>query len=266
MTSDRIRNIPLLELARIIGRTFVGIAEIIGGMTLLQFRVLRAMLTLDIDYDETLRQFYKVGVKSLAVVVFTAILSGAIMVLQGEHYVRSTGATSLVGWAAGTGVLAEIGPLLIGLMFSGRVGANNTAELGSMVVTEQISALRALAIDPVKYLVVPRFLTMIVMLVLLTGLGDLFALMGGALTSHLLLQIDFRLFWQSVLDSHLLSEFYMGLCKGFAFGGAIAITSCYFGLNTKGGARGVGRAVNDSVVTSAIAIFAVNILVVVLWY
>jgi len=266
MLSERIKNTLLLEVAGGIGRPFVSAAQIVGGMTLLQLRVLRAMLTADIDYDETLRQFYKVGVKSLAVVVSTAILSGAIMVIQGEHYVRSTGATSLVGWAAGTGVLAEVGPLLIGLMFSGRVGANNTAELGSMVVTDQLNALRALGIDPVKYLVVPRFLTMIVMLVLLTGVGDLFALMGGALTSHLLLQIDFRMFWQSVLDSHLLSEFIMGLCKGFAFGGAIAIVSCHFGLSTKGGARGVGMAVNDSVVTSAIAIFAVNILVVVLWY
>jgi len=248
-----------------IGGLFLSSCRIVGGMCILQLRILRAMAPPDFDYDETVRQFFKVGVRSIVVVVATALLTGAIMVIQSGNFVRSTGATALVGWAAGTAILAEVGPVLIGLMFSGRVGANNTAELGAMKVTEQIDALRVLGIDPVRYLVVPRFLSMIVMLVLLTCIGDIFALTGGALTCRVILQIDMHVYWQSVIDSHLLDELVMGLVKAVAFGGGISVVSCYFGLSVEGGAEGVGRAVNNSVVTAAISIFVVNFLVSSIW-
>lgn len=247
------------------GRTLLAACRVVGGMSTLQVRILRAMFSADYDYDETLRQFHRVGVRSVGVVVATAILTGAIMVIQSGAFVERTGATSLVGWAAGTAVLAEVGPILIGLMFSGRVGANNTAELGAMVITDQVDALRVLGLDPVRYLAVPRFLAMIVMLLLLTGVGDLFALLGGAVTCQVLLQIDMHVFWQSVFESHLLNYFAMGLGKGFAFGGAIAVVSCHYGLAVKGGAEGLGRAVNNSVVTAAIAIFVVNFVISALW-
>lgn len=248
-----------------VGRTMLAACSVVGGMSVLQIRILRAMFSTDHDYDETLRQFHRVGVRSLGVVVATALLTGAIMVIQSGDFVERTGATALVGWASGTAVLAEVGPILIGLMFSGRVGANNTAELGAMVLTDQVDALRVLGLDPIRYLAVPRFLAMIVMLVLLTCLGDLFALLGGAVTCQVLLQIDMRVFWQSIFESRLTSYFIMGLVKGFAFGGAIAIVSCHYGLSVKGGAEGLGRAVNDSVVTAAIAIFIVNFVISILW-
>jgi phospholipid/cholesterol/gamma-HCH transport system permease protein len=171
----------------------------------------------------------------------------------------------MVGWASGTAVLAEVGPVLIGLMFSGRVGANNTAELGTMKITDQIDALRVLGIDPIRHLVVPRFVSMIVMLVLLTCVGDLFALTGGAFACQAVLGIDMRIYWHGVLESRLLGEFLMGLVKAFFFGGAISIVSCHWGLSVQGGAHGVGRAVNNSVVTSAIAIFVVNFFVTMIW-
>ncbi len=166
-----------------IGRNFLTSAETLGGIVLVLLRILRALLPPRFDRDETWLNLYKVGVKSFPIVIMTALFTGAIMVIQSGQYVKQTGATGLLGWGAGYAVLAEIGPVLIGLMFSGRVGANNTAELGTMKVTEQIDALRALAIDPVHYLVVPRFVAMMLMLLLLTALGDLFALVGGALTS-----------------------------------------------------------------------------------
>jgi len=255
----------LLDVLGTFGQVSLQACRVVGGLTLLQTRILLAMFPPDFDYDETVRQFFKVGVKSVAVVVATALLTGAIMVIQSGNSVQETGATGLVGWATGTAVLSEVGPILIGLMFSGRVGANNTAELGAMVVTDQVNALRVLGMDPVRYLVVPRFLSMIVMLVLLTCIGDLFALTGGAIACQAILGIDQRVFWQSVLDSHLLDEMTMGLVKAFVFGGAISVVSCYFGLNVKGGAEGVGRAVNDSVVTAAISIFVANFLVTTIW-
>jgi len=249
-----------------IGRAVLAACDVVGGMSVLQWRIVRSTLARGaFDYDETVRQLFKVGVRSIAVVVATALFVGALMVIASGNFVKATGATSIVGWAAGTAVFSEVGPVLIGLMFSGRVGANNTAELGTMVITDQVDALRVLGIDPIAYLVVPRFLAMIVMLVLLTCIGDIFALVGGAVACQAVLGIDQRIYWHGVLDGHLLDEFAMGLVKGFFFGGAISIVSCHWGLRVTGGARGVGRAVNNSVVTAAIAIFVVNFFVTVLW-
>ena len=236
-----------------------------GGLAILLVRILRAMVPPRFDGRETWRAFYKVGVKSYAIVVLTALFTGAIMVIQSGHFVRRVQATQFVGWAAGFAVLAEIGPVLIGLMFSGRVGANNTAELGTMVVTEQVDALRALAIDPIRYLVVPRFAAMVVMLFLLTAMGDLFALIGGAITAELLIDMPMEVFIQQVIDAQLLDEFLLGVLKGSVFGSSIAVVSCYFGLTVTGGATGVGRAVNASVVVSAIGIFFADFLIGATW-
>ena len=249
---------PFVRLLTSLGSWAMSIAEPVGAMTLTTTSILRAMVPPRFDSHETWRGLYKVGVQSYPIVVLTALFTGAIMVIQSGPYVLKTGATSLLGWGAGYAVLAEVGPVLIGLMFSGRVGANNTAELGTMKVTEQIDALRALAIDPIGYLVVPRFVAMIVMLLLLTVLGDLFALVGGALTSEFILRIDWRVFFQGVFESHLLDEFLTGLIKAVGFGASISIVSCTYGLRVRGGAAGVGRSVNASVVTSAIGIFVID--------
>ena len=248
-----------------LGASVLATVELIGGIWLMLFRILRALVPPTYDIRETWRAFYRVGVLSAPIVVMTALFTGAIMVIQTAHFVANTQATAFVGWAAGFAVLAEIGPVLIGLMFSGRVGANNTAELGTMVVTEQVDALRALAIEPVQYLAVPRFLSMIVMLFLLTALGDVFALLGGALTGELMIDVPFWIFIRQVLEAELLDEYLMGLVKGSLFGMSIAVVSCYFGLTVRGGATGVGRAVNASVVASAIGIFLADFLVGALW-
>ena len=250
-----------MKLLAMIGRTCLGAAETVGGITIVFARILRAMFPPRFDRDETWLNLYKVGVKSYPIVIMTAMFTGAIMVIQSGQYVKQTGATGLLGWGAGYAVLAEIGPVLIGLMFSGRVGANNTAELGTMKVTEHLDALRALAIDPINHLVVPRFLSMMVMLLLLTALGDLFALIGGALTSELILEVDYRVFFHGVFEGHLLDEYFTGLCKAASFGASISVISCFYGLNVSGGATGVGRAVNQCVVTSAIGIFVWDYLI-----
>lgn len=222
------------------------------------FRILGGFFPPRIDRDETWRNLYNVGVKSFPIVVVTALFVGAIMVIQTGFFVKKTGATSLIGYGVGFSVLAEIGPILIGLMFSGRVGANNTAELGTMVVTEQVDALRALSIDPLGYLVIPRFIAMMVMLTLLMVLGDLFAIAGAAMTAQALLDIHWMVLLQNLIDSHLLDEFLMGIVKAAAFGVAISCISCHFGLTVRGGAVGVGRAVNNSVVANATAIFVLD--------
>jgi len=248
-----------------IGRLIRGMTSVVGGMTVLLLKILRSFFPLSCDSRETWRAFYKVGVKGFPIVILTALFTGAIMVIQSGHYVNRTGATSLLGWAAGFAVFAEIGPILIGLMFSGRVGANNTAELGTMVVTEQIDALRSLAINPIHYLVAPRFLAMTVMLFLLTAMGDLFALVGGAATAKVMLDVPVGVFFQQVVDAQLLDEYWLGLVKGTVFGMSIAVVSCHYGLRASGGAAGVGRAVNSSVVAAAIGIFLTDYIVAILW-
>lgn len=252
---------PLIQT----GKIALSYLQAFGGMCLLTLKIFQSLFPPAFDKRETWRNLHRIGVRSLPIVILTAIFTGAIMVIQSGEGIRKTGATGLVGWGAGVAVLSEIGPIMIGLMFSGRVGANNTAELGSMVVTEQIDALRIMAIDPIKYLVVPRFFSMIAMLFLLVCIGDLFALLGGAVTANHLLGINYRIYYYGIVDNHLLNEFLMGLVKGAFFGASISIVSCYYGLRVEGGASGVGRAVNSSVVASAIGIFVINYIITYIW-
>ena len=157
-------------------------------------------------------------------------------------------------------MLREIGPILIALMFSGRVGANNTAELATMTVTEQLDGLRALAIDPVRYLIVPRVVAMIAMLVALTVIGELVALLGASIVGRYMLDIEWSTMFYSFADNLRPYDFLHGVYKAIAFGGAIATSSCYFGVTVRGGAVGVGRAVNAAVVAAAVSIMFLDFL------
>ncbi len=195
------------------------------------------------------------------VVLVAAVLVGAIMVIQTGQMVAEYDAYGLLGWGAGYATLREVGPIMIGLMFSGRVGANNTAELGTMKVTEQVDALRALAINPISYLLVPRFVAIVTMMFLLTIIGDLTALLGGALTAKVLLGVEPSLFYSSIDEYLKLADFTNGLYKAFSFGVAIAVVSCHYGITTSGGAVGVGRSVNNSVVASAVSIFVLDFVI-----
>ena len=241
-----------------LGEAVVGVAQETGGMFLLLARILRAMVPPTLDRDETWRNLYKMGVKSLPIVLLTAFFTGALMVVQTGFFVRQYSAYDMVGWGAGFAILREVGPILIGLMFSGRVGSNNTAELATMVVTEQVDALRALAIEPIRFLVVPRFVSMVLMLFLLTVCGDAVALFGGGLMASALIDIDFATFYNSLAASITMGDLWHGLYKSLAFGAIIGLVSCYFGLAVTGGARGVGRAVNASVVAAAVGIFGLD--------
>src|SRR4029079_10225702 len=167
------------------------------------------------------------------------MFAGGLMVLQAGPFVRRFSAASLAGWGAGYAVLREIGPILIALMFSGRVGANNTAELSTMTVTEQLDGLRALAIDPVRFLVVPRVLAMMVTLVALTVIGDLVALIGASLVGHGLLDIEWSTMYHGFADNLRPFDFLHGIYKAIAFGTAIAVSSCYFGITVRGARGGV---------------------------
>ena len=233
-------------------------AQEVGGIVVLTGQVLRALVPPRVDGRELLKHLYKTGNRSVPIVVLTAFFAGGLMTLQSGPFVTKLGATGVAGWAAGYAVLREIGPILIALMFSGRVGANNTAELATMTVTEQLDGLRALAIDPVRFLVVPRVLAMVVMLVALTALGDLVALAGASVVGRAMLGIDWATMYHSFVDNLKPYDFLHGIYKSIAFGAAVAVSSCYFGVTVRGGAVGVGRAVNAAVVAAAVSIMLLD--------
>ena len=247
-----------LILPERMGAALLGIAAQLGGMGVLTAQLVARMLPPRIDRYELVRNMHKMGVLSVGIVSSTALFTGGIIVIQAAPLVVRFSATAIIGWAAGFAMLREVAPLLIALMFSGRVGANNTAELGTMVVTDQLDALRALSIDPLSYLILPRVIAMIVMLFALNIIGDVVAIVGAIISSRALLDVDFALFMDSFLNMIVPWDFIQSMIKSVAFGTMIAITSCYFGLTVKGGAPGVGRAVNSSVVAAAIGIFVMD--------
>src|SRR5262245_48718731 len=248
-----------------IGDAVLSLFREAGGMGLLAGRVFSSLLRGRIEWRELVRNLHKMGVQSVPIVGLTAFFTGGIMVIQSGIFVKRFGAYGLLGFGAGYATLREVGPILIGLMFSGRVGANNAAELGTMTVTEQLDGLRALAIDPVPFLIVPRVLAMMISLFCLVILGNAVAILGGALFGKLLLHVEFSSFLHSFADNLKPIDLSIGLIKAVVFGLAISVTSCHFGVTVKGGAVGVGRAVNDAVVAAAVAIMVSdNLLTMVL--
>lgn len=253
------KSSALLNPFAAIGESFLSTAQIVGGMGVMFGRIVSRMLRLDFDYSELLKNMYKMGVKSLPIVVVTALFTGGIMIIQAAPIVQRYGAQALLGWAAGFTTLREIGPLLTALMLSGRVGANNTAELGTMVVTEQIDALRALSIDPISFLIVPRFIAIVLTLFLSTIFADALALLGAAYAGYGVLGVEPQVFYNGI-SGGLLSPWDVahGLFKAIVFGIIMALASCQFGMATSGGAPGVGRAVNATVVVSAAGMFVLD--------
>ena len=250
---------PSKGLAHAAGTAVLSISTVVGGMGLLAGRIFSRIGRLRLDKDELLRNLYRMGFQSMPIVIVTALFTGAIMVVQAAPLVTRLGAQGLLGWAAGFGTLREIAPLLTALMINGRVGANNTAELGTMVVTEQIDALRVLAIDPISFLVAPRFVAITITLFIATVFADVLALAGASLMGNALLGVAPATFYNGLTSGLLgISDVTSGVIKSILFGILIALSSCQFGLGVSGGAPGVGRAVNATVVASAAGVFVID--------
>lgn len=241
------------------GAALLNIAATAGGMGILLGKIFVRSFTLRLDRDELFRNLYRMGMRSVAIVIVTALFTGALMVIQAAPYVKRVGAYGLLGWGAGFSTLREFAPLLVALMINGRVGANNTAELGTMVVTEQLDAMRVLAIDPVSFLVAPRFIGIVVTMFLSTVFADLLALVGAAFVGDWLLGVSPMMFYQGLVNSVLTEwDVLIGIIKSVVFGAMIGISSCQFGLAVTGGAPGVGKAVNATVVASAAGVLVLD--------
>jgi phospholipid/cholesterol/gamma-HCH transport system permease protein len=203
-------------------------------------------------------QMEEIGIRSLPVVLITATFTGMVFAIQSYSGFRRFGAETLIGPAVALSITRELGPALTALMVAGRAGSAIAAELGTMRVTEQIDALYAMASNPIKYLVVPRFLSAIIMLPLLTIVADFCGIFGGYLVSVKLLGSNPHLYLSSSFDILEVSDITNGLLKAAVFGAIIAHIGCYYGFFAKGGAEGVGHATHRAVVISCMFILISN--------
>ncbi|HEV8129655.1 MAG TPA: ABC transporter permease [Acidobacteriota bacterium] len=212
-------------------------------------------------YSDALLQMDAIGVGSLMIVALTGFFTGAVLALQSAKSLKSFGAVGLTGQLVSLSLIKELGPVLTALMIAGRNGSGIASELGSMVVTEQISAMRALGTDPTRKLVTPRVFAATTMVPLLTVMADLFGLLGGWLVSAYRLRLSTNLYWSSALKGLDYKNVVEGLSKPFIFGFIIAIVGCYCGLRTYGGTQGVGRSTTQAVVLSSILVIAADFFV-----
>jgi len=235
--------------------------EDIGGMTLFFGRVLVAIVKGPFEFREFIHQCYRTGVQSLTVIFLAGSFVGAIIAIQFSYPLKMLGAEVLLGGVTSSGIMREVGPMIIASMIAGRIGAYIVAELGTMKVTEQVDAVRCLGLDPMTYLVVPRFLSVVVMVFLLTIFGVIMALCGGMLVGVAMLGTNAYVYWIKAVTLIDAAAFSYALVKGFFFGLVIAMVSCYKGMSAEGGAFGVGQGVRDSLVLTAIVLAVVSYLI-----
>lgn len=225
-----------------------------GGLAILTGRAFWAMVTPRYEWRAWIQQMYQIGVRSLGVAIIITTFTGMVLALQSALSLSSLGIKYYVGTLVSKSLVRELGPVLTALVVGGRIGAGMTAEIGTMKVTEQIDALRSMAADPVKKLVVPKLVATLIMLPALTILGDLLGILGGLVisTTHLNLTASFYL--NDVLQALTLNDLFSGVGKSFFFAYFIAIVGCYNGLAARGGADGVGRATTNTVVLASILV------------
>jgi phospholipid/cholesterol/gamma-HCH transport system permease protein len=211
-------------------------------------------------YD-IVEQFDAIGVQSLTVVLLTGFFTGAVLALQSGLTLDQFGARPVVGRLVSASMIKELGPVLTGLMLCGRVGSGIAAELGSMVVTDQIHALRALGTDPIRKLVVPRMLAGIMMAPVLTVISDFVGIIGGWMVARFQLQVASGIYWSSILQALYMQDIWMGLAKPFILGFVIVSVACHVGLRTTGGTQGVGISTTKAVVAGSVGVIAMDFFV-----
>jgi phospholipid/cholesterol/gamma-HCH transport system permease protein len=199
-----------------------------------------------------------IGVGSLPIVILTGFFTGAVLALQSANSLTRFGALSFTGQLVSLSMVRELGPVLTGLMVAGRNASGMASELGSMKVTEQIDAMRALGTDPSKKLVTPRVVSTVVMLFFLTIISDLVGLAGGSVVAVLLLRLDSNEYWNYAWRSLAFGDVIQGLIKPVIFGFIIATIGCYYGLSARGGTQGVGRATTQAVVAASVLILVID--------
>lgn len=208
--------------------------------------------------QDTLEQMDSIGVGSLPIVMLTGFFIGAVMVLQTASQFVRFGQTSLTGDAVALALVRELGPTLTSLLVTGRCASGIASELGSMLVTEQVDAMRAMGTDPSRKLVTPRVLATIIVLPMLTAITDFIGLVGGCVAAVFSLRLDPVQFWTRAINSLEIADLFQGLIKPVIFGFILSTVGCYKGLTVRGGTQGVGRSTTQAVVISSVVIIVTD--------
>jgi phospholipid/cholesterol/gamma-HCH transport system permease protein len=212
-------------------------------------------------FADMMQQADLIGVGSLPIVVLTGFFTGGVLAMQTANTLERFGSITLIGQLVSISMVRELGPVLTGLMVAGRNSSGMASELGSMIVTEQIDAMRALGTDPLKKLVTPRVTATVFMLFFLTILSDLVGLTGGLMVAKVFLSLDARQYWSNAWQALVFQDVFMGLVKPVLFGFIIATIGCYYGITARGGTQGVGRATTQAVVAASVLILITNFFV-----
>lgn len=247
-------------------RAILEFLEFIGGSFNLLYASVLAAFRRPFYFRLLIEQCYILGVKSSSIVFITALSTGMVMSLQFGFGLERFGGKLYVPKVVGLSIMRELGPVLSCLMIAARVGSGIAAELGSMNVTQQIDAIRALGTDPIKRLVIPRVLALLIMTPLLTVFADLVGVFGGMFISNAELFIHPDFYYHEAILSLKTSDFLVGILKTSFFGLLIALTGCYYGMKTEGGTQGVGQATTKSVVTSSLLIVVTDFVLTKLFW
>jgi phospholipid/cholesterol/gamma-HCH transport system permease protein len=229
--------------------------------TQLSIQSLTNLLRKPLYVADMVQQADLIGVGSLPIVVLIGFFTGAVLAVQSANTLQRFGSITLIGQLVALSMVRELGPVLTGILVAGRNSSGMASELGSMVVTEQIDAMRALGTDPMKKLVTPRVVSTVFMLFFLTILSDMVGLAGGLMVAKILLKLDARQYWNNAWQSLVFQDVFMGLVKPVLFGFIVATVGCYYGITARGGTQGVGRATTQAVVTASVLIIVVNFFV-----
>jgi phospholipid/cholesterol/gamma-HCH transport system permease protein len=248
------------KTVNVIGEAVAKYVIEMGRMLLLLVDIIRWSFYPPFRVDLLYQQMERVGVKSALVVVLTGIFTGMVLALQSFHATRKFGAETLVGVTVALSMTRELGPVLTSFMVTGRAGSAMAAEIGSMRITEQIDALFAMAINPIKYLIVPRVLASIIVVPILTAIADFVGIVGGYFMGVTILKINAGAFVANMEKYVELNDIYHGIIKSAVFGLILSVIGCYKGYTATGGAEGVGKATTESVVLAAIVILMANYL------
>ncbi|HEV2205141.1 MAG TPA: ABC transporter permease [Candidatus Acidoferrales bacterium] len=227
--------------------------------TFLSIQSLANLLTPPQYWGDTLEQMDLIGVGSLPIVAIAAAFIGGVLVLNTASQFSRFGMTALTGEAVSIALVRELGPTITALLVAGRNASGIASELGSMVVTEQIDAMRALGTDPIRKLMTPRVLATIFTLPLLVAIADFLGLCGGYLMAFMTLRVGAVQFWTQAINNLAIGDVVMGMAKPIVFAFIIATIGCYQGLRVRGGTQGVGRATTTAVVISSVSVLVIDL-------
>jgi phospholipid/cholesterol/gamma-HCH transport system permease protein len=248
----------MVRVAQHLGMRIVHLLEVCGQLVFLFFDVMRSLWRYPIRWGLFVRQIYFIGIRSQSVVIITGAFTGAVFAAQTQYQFGPLGMNSAVGPVVSVSMCRELGPVLCALMIAGRVGAAMAAELSTMKITEQIDALRSLAVYPTQYLIVPRVLALAVSMPVLVGLAIICGIGAGYIVAVPMLGVDGVYYWENTKNFTHAKDVWIGLIKGLIFAFIIATISCNKGLTSKQGAEGVGQATTEAVVNSSIVVLIAN--------